>query len=720
MKQAQLNPEQQRAVLFVEQPLRILAAAGSGKTRVIIYKILHLIKLGLAPEAIAVITFTNKAADEMKARLKKLTNQHTVDQIWMMTYHALCFRILKIDLVHEVYNRGFTVLDAADSRHLMERILLEQGGVSTNEGEQKPNFKKQIMHALYFISAQKRQGLYPDDQAFQERSKDFIPEDVAVYRRYQQQLQQSNAFDYDDLINYTFRLLKQNLSLAYKWQTKFQYILVDEFQDTNFAQLQIIKLLAQEHQKITVVGDPNQTIYTWRGADSKLFLDFTKFFPNAVTIYLHQNYRSSREILQLASNFMTHHEANTPSITAYKGANGVIPWVVTCGSRFDEARWIAKKISQLVYSQRYQWRDFTILLRANYLSRIFEQIFQEKEVKFAVYRDYPFWGRKEIKDCLALLQVLFLDVIPDFCWERVLTNLKSIGIQTFNKLLEDSKKNGSDLRMFLKTNLVDDGFSPKLTFALTPVKKWLFLTLADYQKPIQIMEKLIDIFQLNKELSSNEQDNIHELQEIIKEKSGEATFSPAGLSDWYIGFLNFVALYANSRTDRQHLRNVVHIMTIHKAKGLENKNIIIPCMTKGIFPSSRSTNITEEKRIFYVAMTRAQENLYITYHQFKNYQRGGALERSDFIDSLNPSAFRAVDANELFWHDSTTTSRNFSNFKTKRKAPTSTTSFTIGSTVRHRIYGKGTVRGVRTEELIIDFPDHGQQIIHPRDVHVVM
>lgn len=216
MNQPQLNPEQQRAVLFVEQPLRILAAAGSGKTRVIICKILHLIKLGLAPEAIAVITFTNKAADEMKARLKKLTNQHTVDQIWMMTYHALCFRILKIDLVHEVYNRGFTVLDVSDSRHLMERILLEQGGMSTNEDGQKPNFKKQIMHALYFISAQKRQGLYPDDQAFQERSKDFIPEDVAVYRRYQQQLQQSNAFDYDDLINYTFRLLKQNLSLAYK------------------------------------------------------------------------------------------------------------------------------------------------------------------------------------------------------------------------------------------------------------------------------------------------------------------------------------------------------------------------------------------------------------------------------------------------------------------------------------------------------------------------
>ena len=705
-----LNAQQQEAVRYLATPLRIVAGAGSGKTRVLTHKIKYLIEHDFPPERIAAITFTNKATNEMQERLAMLTSPAQSARVLISTYHALCVRILRSDLNMPPFSQSFHICDREDQKILVKKFVRELKLGHAHDPKEDTS-QKQIQLCLRFIEKCKKRGLYPGEEPFRLAKAKFDPADAAVYQAYQTYLQHNNHLDFNDLINYTYRTLKLNTTVRVKWQNKFDYVLVDEFQDTDQVQLEIIQMLAQRH--ITVVGDPNQMIYAWRGAKGKIFHNFSQLFPHGRTIFLNRNYRSTPEILDLANDFIQQNNHHQNELVANKPQSGRLPLIVEFEDRYGEAQWIANKIKKLTASG-YQARNIIILMRANYLSRAIEDVLREHRIRYKLMHDFPFWRRVEIKDCLAVLDVLLVGNNA-VAWERVLQTIKGIGTVNTEKLqalVRTHKLSWAQLFTPEYESQVGKG----LVKLLQPIYRLLTINLAGElvlwqlaQQAFRALDWLPPATGVRTEIETL---NMQELIDVIREQTAEDTKRDVtGWKTWFVAFIDRIRISQEEKENDAELRNAVRIMTVHKAKGLESKIVFIMSVNENVLPSGRSTDIQEERRIFYVAMTRAQERLHISYHLGKRYARtaGG---RSSFIADLNQRCYRFyAHQRPPLQYDPPHASESVP------PAPSNASLyFRHGASVQHPFYGRGVVVKQKANNLIVDFDRQGVQTIKVHEV----
>lgn len=604
-----MNEKQKEAILKCDGALLILAGAGSGKTRVLTHKIAYLIEeKGVDPLNILALTFTNKAAEEIKNRIEDLIDSKT-DYMWAGTFHSICVRILRREIEKIGYSRSFVIYDTSDQKTLMKDCLNE---LMINE----KTFN--IYSQLNYISRLKDQMITPEENEKLVSKEDYYQKTQAkIYKLYQKKLKKNNALDFDDLICKTIEILEQFEEVKNYYSDKFQYILVDEYQDTSRAQYRLIKNLAEINRNICVVGDIDQSIYGWRGADIRNILDFEKDYPEAETILLEQNYRSTKNILDAANSVIKNNEERREKNLWTQNQEGEKIIFYKAFDEKDEARYIAEEIKQNILKDSKEYKDFAILYRMNSQSRVIEEEFMSKGIKYKIVGGLKFYDRKEIKDIIAYLRVI-QNPDDDISIKRIINVPKrGIGKTTIEKIekysienslsfynsLFESEEAGISKRTFGKINdflsLIGRLIAMKEIFSLNG-----------------FIEKLIDninyIDELEKEDSVESRSRIENIEEFLTvTKERTENNSDMTLEE----FLTEMSLMSDIDKTEDEEFNSVTLMTMHSAKGLEYPYVFIVGMEEGIFPSYRTIledNIEEERRLCYVAITRAEEKLYIT------------------------------------------------------------------------------------------------------------
>lgn len=682
---ATLNPIQQEAASHTEGALLILAGAGSGKTRVIAHRIAYLVEeKSIAPENILAITFTNKAAKEMRERIERLLGNASTG-MWITTFHAACVRILRRDAEHIGYIRSFVVYDSDDSFSLIKEILKEY-----NLDDKK--FPPRTIQSS--ISSAKNNMLSVDAYG-QANKENYFAENVQkVYRVYQTRLRAANAFDFDDLLMKTVELFEENPYVLKYYQNKFKYIHVDEYQDTNNTQYRLIKLLSGKEPNLCVVGDPDQAIYGWRGADIQNILNFEKDYPNTKVVKLEQNYRSTQNILSAANeviknnlgrkakNLWTDKEEGQP-IVYYRAA-------------YDhaEARFVVSEIFRQCTTFNKEYRDFAILYRTNAQSRVFEEYFMQYGIPYKIVGGLRFFERKEIKDILAYLRVLF-NYADSISLRRIINVPKrGIGASTWDKLAEYALRNNISVYEAMADVSSIGGVGGK---ALNAIKELYQLFEKLKQDGItsvtQLTKSLLEassyMHELEVENSQEARERIENLKEFL---SITQEFEQDNEDPSLENFLTGMALMSDADTIED--ASVVTMMTLHTAKGLEYPVVFLIGMEENLFPHSRSTSseddLEEERRLCYVGMTRAMEQLYLT----------NAKTRMFFGNTMAnpPSRFLAEVPEELLLKQgevketSAQTPRaakpTFANKAAVKIVPGD---FKEGDKVKHAKFGEGTV-----------------------------
>lgn len=634
-----LNDRQREAVLHTEGPLLILAGAGSGKTRVVTHKIAYLIEeKGVFPGNILAITFTNKAANEMKERVAKLLST-MVEDMWIGTFHSVCVRILRRDIDKIGYNRSFTIYDRDDQITLIRECIKERN-------LNKDMYKESAI--LSHISNLKDNMVDPNTYINHNYSDFYLRNVGELYLLYEEKLKQYNALDFDDLIIKAVELLKTYPRVLDYYQRKFQYIFVDEYQDTNKIQYELVRLLSDRHKNICVVGDPDQSIYSWRNADISNILDFEKDFENATTIILEQNYRSTKNILRVANNVIKNNfDRKEKNLWTDNGEGEPIVYKELDNSE-DEAIFVAGKISELM-NKGYNLSDFAILYRTNAQSRSFEEIFVRNNIPYKIVGGVKFYDRKEVKDILAYLKVL--DNPADNISLKRIINVPKRGIG--NATVEKLEEIASDMGISIYEVLLDldqvDGLSSRVKNNLKPFIHMMnrLMALKEIMGIKDFIEEVINttgyLSDLERENSIEAQTRIENIKELIsvaidfEVRTGESSLEE---------FLATIALLSDidKTTDET---NVVTLMTVHSAKGLEFPVVFLVGMEEGLFPISRAldneADLEEERRLCYVAITRAEKLLFITNAKIRtiygnvNYtlpsrfinEMGDAIERSE-------------------------------------------------------------------------------------------
>lgn len=607
-----LNEQQQLAVRTIEGPLQILAGAGSGKTKVIINRIAHIIDSGESPSNILALTFTNKAANEMKTRLFHLMGE-SYQYMWIGTFHSICLKILRTHIDKIGYSRDFVIYDYYDQQTLVKDCMKE---LKVNAEVMKP------VYFLSVISSAKDELVTPTK--YEERFAVDIRTKTAsrVYKMYQERLKKNNAVDFDDMIYLTIKILKEHPEILSFYQDKFKYIMVDEYQDTNHSQYVLIHLLAQKYRNICVVGDDDQAIYGWRGADIRNILDFSKDYSDAVIVKLEQNYRSTQNILTAANHVI---EKNTgrkqKKLWTENKSDTKIELIKSQDDRM-EAKNIAREIKKLHSS--YQNKDIAILYRINVQSRLIEEELINSRIQYNIYGGLKFYERKEIKDILAYLRIIS-NPTDDISFKRIInTPKRGLGLKTLEKIEIQANIKGESLyKALLSSSEYDISTKAKNsihTFVL------LIESLRSMSQVIPLPE-LIDKIVYNsgylKELEEEGEiefqtrlENINELKSVAQE------FITSSEDKSLEAFLSTVAL-ASDIDVYEESEDVVTLMTLHSSKGLEFPVVFITGMEEGIFPSAKSLmsdiQIEEERRLCYVGMTRAKERLYLSYANSRNY-----------------------------------------------------------------------------------------------------
>ncbi|MFD1672956.1 DNA helicase PcrA [Agrilactobacillus yilanensis] len=640
-----LNDKQQEAVRTTEGPLLIMAGAGSGKTRVLTHRVAYLIEeKGVNPWNVLAITFTNKAAREMKERVGQLLNADDAQAVWVSTFHALCVRILRRESEKIGYARSFTIADPAEQLTLIKRIL-------KNLNLDPKKFEPRSI--LGAISNAKNQLITP---------KEFHPENLfektvaQVYERYQASLQADQAMDFDDLIMLTIQLFESDRTTLSYYQNKFHYIHVDEYQDTNEAQYQLVKLLAGQYHNLCVVGDADQSIYGWRGANMNNILDFEKDYSDAKVVMLEQNYRSTKHILKAANEVIQHNVVRRPKdlwtdntegekITYYRGQSGQ-----------DEAIYVIQQIQAQIKDKHYRYGDFAILYRTNAQSRIVEESLLKANMPYKIVGGHKFYDRKEIKDVLAYLR-LVANPKDDMSFQRVINVPKrGIGPGTIDKLqdfadLHDFSLLEACLNIDLANitgrangNLADFG---NMIYALRQRIEAQTLT--------QLTEDLLDrsgylaaLKKQNNLESASRIENIEELLSVTQQFDDH--YEPEDEdSDKFVDFLADLALVSD-QDDLEEAASEVTLMTLHAAKGLEFPVVFLIGLEDGIFPMGRALTdqdeLEEERRLAYVGITRAREKLYITNAYSRMlYGRTQSNPASRFISEINDNLIENANRN---------------------------------------------------------------------------
>jgi DNA helicase-2/ATP-dependent DNA helicase PcrA len=691
---ADLNPAQREAVLATEGPLLVVAGAGSGKTRVLTYRVAHLIAaVGVKPNEILAITFTNKAAGEMRTRLEDLLGP-LANAIWILTFHAACGRIFRREAPRLGYRSNFTIYDQADQIRLVKACL--------EELERDPKrFVPRGIHAQ--ISSAKNQLVAPDD--YRERVASFYDQTVAdVYDLYQRRLFASNAVDFDDLLMLTVQVLERFPEARERWQKAFRYVLVDEYQDTNHAQYRLLQLLAEKHRNVCAVGDPDQSIYAFRGADIRNILEFERDFGETRTVALEQNYRSTNAILEAANGVIAHNRERKPKNLWSELGRGDPLRVIEVEDEHAEARFVTAEIAGLV-EEGFDGDEIAVFYRMNAQSRLLEQTLKLAQVEYQVVGGPRFYERAEIKDAIAYLQVI------DNSFDAVsLTRIankprRGIGTTTLARLQTFADAQGISLwETLARIDEVGLGTAQiKAVRALRALLESLMAGALELSVP-ELLERVLDrsgyVEALKAERTIEAQGRIETLESFVEgareyqESASEATLS---------GFLQEISLYSDQDAIRGE-GSLVTLMTLHNAKGLEFRAVFLIGMEEGIFPHSRSIEeqgVEEERRLCYVGMTRAKERLVLTHAASRSLwgSRGYNLP-SRFLDELPDEWVERERLRAASWG---TTSRGV---QPREDVP----SLSTGDSVRHGTLGEGVVTRIEPGGIVtVRFADDGAE-----------
>ena len=631
-----LNVDQRKAVEYDNGPEMIVAGAGSGKTRVLTYKVAYLIENGYDPESLLALTFTNKAASEMKARIHELVGSKA-EKIWMGTFHSIFAKILRIEANNINYKSNFSIYDAEDSQSLVSNII---SNFDINLDNITPS---SVKHRIGFL---KNHMIFPNDYR-KNHVKSFIEEKIAdIYEEYQKRLVANNAMDFEDLLLKPIDLFNSNDKIHQKYKKKFGYLLVDEFQDTNKAQYELLKLLVSKDGKICVVGDDAQSIYSWRGANIGNMLDFEKDFPKHKIFKLEQNYRSTKNILLAADSVIKKNKDQILKTLWTQNNEGELLTLVKCSDEKDEAFQIAKAIKQEISKKKLSLKDFAILYRTNAQSRALEDIFRKEKLAYRIIGGIEFYKRKEVKDLIAYLRVISNQNDEESLLRIMNFPQRGIGSTTIKRMISFARK--------LNINLYD---TMARVFEVIDIKERIQKNVKQFRLLIEKYTGLKDKLSVG-ELSRALVDELGVLR-IFKEEN-----TPESIARWenINELLSALSEYSNSNKDaklEQFLEevslvsdvdnynqgnNVVTFMTVHAAKGLEFPIVFISGCEEDIFPLSNrfSTDATleEERRLFYVAITRAQQKVYLL-HARSRYRFGEVAyqSRSRFIDELDTNSY---------------------------------------------------------------------------------
>jgi DNA helicase-2/ATP-dependent DNA helicase PcrA len=624
---AGLNPAQREAVLHTEGPLLVIAGAGSGKTRVLTHRVAHLITaVGVKPNEILAITFTNKAAGEMRERLTTMLGP-VARAIWILTFHAACGRMLRREAERLGYRSNFTIYDSQDQQRLVKQCL--------DELEKDPKrFVPRGIHAQ--ISNAKNQLVSPAE--YRARVSSFYDQTVAeVYELYQKRLHASNAVDFDDMLMLTVEILERFPEARKRWQKAFRYVLVDEYQDTNHAQYRLLQLLAEEHQNVCAVGDPDQSIYAFRGADIRNILEFERDFPDTCVIALEQNYRSTNAILEAANAVIAHNSERKEKRLWSELGDGDPVRVVEVEDEHAEARYVAAQISALV-DEGYSGSEIAVFYRMNAQSRVLEQTLRLQQIGYQVIGGPRFYERAEVKDAIAYLQVL--DNPADAVSLLRIANKpkRGVGDTTLSRLVSYAEAHGLSLFEALE-HPTEAGLGTAAVKAVTSLRN-LLDSLRSAAQELEVPELIQAVYDRTGMIEAFEAERTIEARGRIENLEalvdGAREYATAAAEPTLSGFLQEISLYSDQ--DALTGESDVTLMTIHNAKGLEFRAVFVVGVEEEIFPSMRSIEeqgIEEERRLFYVGLTRAQERLTLTHASSRLlWGRTTANLPSRFLDEL--------------------------------------------------------------------------------------
>lgn len=706
-----LNPEQQQAVKTTEGPLLIMAGAGSGKTRVLTHRIAYLmVEKAVNPYNILAITFTNKAAREMKERIESLMGG-VAEEVWISTFHSMCVRILRRNIDRIGFNRNFSILDATDQQSVMKGILKDK-----NIDPKKFNART----ILGTISSAKNELMTADEYA--ERAGSYYEEIVSdIYKEYQHRLRKNHSLDFDDLIMRTIQLFQRVPEVLTYYQRKFQYIHVDEYQDTNRAQYVLVNMLAKRFQNLCVVGDSDQSIYRWRGADIGNILSFEKDYPNAKTIFLEQNYRSSKRILQAANNVIENNKNRKPKKLWTDNEEGAKINYFRSANEQMEAQYVVTEIKELTDKGKYKLSDCAILYRTNAQSRVIEEFLLKANIAYHMIGGTKFYERKEIKDLLAYLR-LIANPDDDISLQRIINVPKrGIGATSIGKIARYAEL--YDLSMFQALDSADlIGLSPKITNAVKKFHHLIenFSKMQDYLPITELVEEVLEKSgyreMLVREKSLEAQSRLENIEEFL---SVTKNFEEKNDDKSLVAFLTDLALIADidQLDEEDEEDDAVLLMTLHSAKGLEFPVVFIIGLEEGIFPHSRSAideeEMEEERRLAYVGITRAEKELFLTNAQMRTlYGQTSINSPSRFIQEIPEELLVEVESpnkkTRKIGSSHQPTRKRRSNRFAKAATGASDIGWKVGDKANHKKWGVGTVVSVKGEgdamELDIAFP----------------
>lgn len=738
-----LNPAQKDAVLQTNGPVMIIAGAGSGKTRVLTYRIAHLIEKGIDPFNILSLTFTNKAAKEMRARIEQVVGPNARN-LWMGTFHSVFAKILRFESEKVGYPSNFTIYDTDDSKSLIKTIVKELG---LDEKIYKPNVVLGRISAaknrlVSYIEYNNNPTYKEDDAAFQR------PEIGRIYKFYQERCFRSGAMDFDDLLFNTSVLLRDNPDVVNKYQNIFHYVMVDEFQDTNLAQYYITKKLAAKNQNIAVVGDDAQSIYAFRGADIQNILNFEKDYPDLKVFKLEQNYRSTSTIVEAANHIINNNTAQLKKTVFTDNEDGELISLITSNSDNEEGRLVANSIFEKRLQDQGQYNDFAILYRTNSQSRSMEEALRRLNIPYKIFGGLSFYQRKEIKDLIAYLRYT-VNHNDEEALKRIINFPKrGVGVTSVAKVFVFANENNITIWEALsasgnylnqRTSGVLGGFTHLVkSFEIASQHKDAYEVAKQIAKETGILRELYN----DKSVEGiARHENVQELLNGIKEFVENPEREDKSLG----AFLQEVSLLTDADKESEDFTDYVSLMTIHSSKGLEFKNVHLVGMEEDLFPSqmmiSSRADLEEERRLFYVAVTRAEKNLVLSY-ALSRY-RFGALktcEPSRFIQEIPPTFLNQVkkvssssfSSQENKFERKSNYQDLLKNYQNRKVVPINNAARPTGSSmadfkasdpsllqegmkVEHPKFGMGLVTEIdergSNKKAIIDFKNHGRKTL---------
>ena len=734
-----LNKEQYEGAITVNGPVLILAGAGSGKTRVLTYRMAHMIDdLGIQPYKILAITFTNKAAREMQERVEAIIGERAKD-MWISTFHSTCVRILRREIEKLGYKKNFTIYDSSDQKTLITECMK---ALQIND---KDIDYREIVGKI----GRAKDNLQSPASYMREHESNYREKKIAdVYEMYQKRLKENNAMDFDDLIFKTVELFKKDNETLEFYQRKFQYIMVDEYQDTNGAQYELVRMLADQHKNICVVGDDDQCIYQWRGADIKNILGFEKDYPNAKVIKLEQNYRSKGNILNAANEVIVNNATRKSKVLRTEQEAGGKIKIYRAYADSDEGNFVAKKINEHK-RDGYSNKDFAILYRTNAQSRIFEESLRRNEIAYKIVGGTRFYDRKEIKDILSYLKVL-VNPLDDIALRRIINVPKrGIGDVTINKVMDFA----NEYEMSLYDALLQVRTIPTLTARnCSGIEKFMelldkFMDLAVSVPVSHLIEAILKdtgyIAELEKSKEIEDKSRIENLKELVSDAVDFEKTSEEKTLDAYLEKVSLVQDTDKLDSEDDEGGTVV-LMTVHSAKGLEFPIVFMVGMENGIFPGMSSfekdSEMEESRRLCYVGITRAKEQLYMTSAEVRRvFGRTVSYAQSDFINEIKGDLKEYVsgDTNasqtrrNVFGvagnsYNNPHSLRSSNTFNRKMPSESAKSSFnnssslnnqevSLGRKVKHPKFGVGTIVGINAagedKKLTIAFDNQGIKIL---------